>query len=80
MIHIYLVVFAVLFLGAISSFLGNWAFDKVLTNLETKWPNYYAGTGPDFATAFMRYLPLFVLFGIVIFVMVQSQKPRMYAT
>jgi len=77
MIHIYLVVFAILFFGAISSFLGWWGFDKILTNLETRYPNYYAGEGPDFAVAFVRYLPLFVLFGVLILVMVESQKPRM---
>lgn len=78
MISIYIIVFAIILFGSVSSFLGWWAFDKVLTNLETKWPSYYAGSGPDFATAFMVYLPIFVLFGTLIYVMVQSQKPRMY--
>lgn len=76
--YIYFVAFGILVLGSVASYLGWWAFDRVLTSLETKWPNYYAGGGPDFATAFMRYLPVFVLFGILIYVMTQSQKPRMY--
>ena len=76
MISIYVVAFALLVIGGVTSYLGNWLFDKVLTNLETKWPAYYAGAGPDFAASFMQYLPVFVMFGVLIYVMVQSQKPK----
>jgi hypothetical protein len=62
-------------MGAVASYLGNWVFTRVLLNLETRYPTYYDGAGPDFIVAFMNYLPLFVLFGIVIYVMTQSQKP-----
>jgi hypothetical protein len=75
MIPIYVVAFALLVVGGVASYLGFWVFDRVLTNLETKWPQYYAGAGPDFAAAFMQYLPVFVIFGVIIYVMVQSQKP-----
>ena len=75
MISIYVVAFALLTVGAVVSYMGLWVFERVLLTLETRYPSYYAGVGPDFAVSFMTYLPLFVLLGILIYVMVQSQKP-----
>jgi len=77
MIPIYFWMFGMLGMGIIVWFCANYVFVNVLEVLETKWPSYYAGTGPDFMIAFMRWMPLIlILIPVVIYAAVQSQKPR----
>lgn len=77
MMYIYFWVIGMLSMGIIVWFLGNYLFTDILTTFETKWPSYYAGSGPDFAVAFMRWMPLtLILITVIIYAAVQSQKPR----
>jgi len=77
LIHIYFTAFLLLGAGIITWFLGFYVFDYTLTLLETRFPAYYAGAGPDFAAAFMQWIPLIVIcVSALLYVLVQSQKPQ----
>ena len=76
MIYAYFVVIVVLLVGGFAYFALFEAFDTALTTLETSYPAYYAGGGPDFIYAFLKYSPLFlILIPVIIYMIVQSQKP-----
>lgn len=77
MIYTYFMVLLVIIVGGLSYWGYFSAFDTVMTSLETTYPAYYAGGGPDFIYAFLLYAPLLlILIPIVIYMIVQSQKPR----
>jgi hypothetical protein len=77
MIFIYFVVAVILFLGAVGYWGIDFAFNAVLDNLETKWPSYYSGSGPDTLIAFIHWMPvLCIMIPIIIYVIVNSQKPQ----
>ena len=76
MIYTYYAVICVLIVGGFAYFALFESFDTMLTALETAYPAYYAGSGPDFIYAVMRYTPLLIiLIPILIYMIVQSQKP-----
>ena len=76
MIYAYFVVIVVLLVGGFSYFALFDAFDTALTTLEASYPAYYAGSGPDFIYAFLYYSPLLlILIPVIIYMIVQSQKP-----
>jgi len=76
MIYTYFAVLVVLLVGGFSYFALFDAFDTAFTTLETAYPAYYAGSGPDFIYAFVKYSPLLlILIPVIIYMIVQSQKP-----
>ena len=76
MIYAYFAVIVVLLVGGFAYFALFDAFDTAFTTLETAYPAYYAGAGPDFIYAVVKYSPLLIiLIPIVIYMIVQSQKP-----
>lgn len=77
MIHIYFIALFLLGAGIVTWYLGFYIFDYTLTLLETRYPAYYTGAGPDFAYAFMTWIPLIVIgISAILYVLVQSQKPE----
>lgn len=64
-------------LGGVLWYVMNEIYTRALTSLETAYPSYYAGAGPDFLTAVMTWSPLLViLITALIYVITQSQKPQ----
>ena len=77
MIYAYFIATLVIIVGGLSYFALWTAFDTTLTTLETAYPAYYSGGGPDFIYAFLRYSPLLlIIIPLVIYMIVQSQKPQ----
>jgi len=77
MIPVYFVAIAILSMGIVVWYLGDYAFTYILDLLETRYPSYYAGSGPDFIVQFITYMPLIcILIPVLIYVIVQSQKPK----
>lgn len=77
MIYAYWAVIVVVLVGGFGYFVLFDAFDTTFNILETAYPAYYSGTGPDFIYAFVQYSPLLIiLIPLVIYMIVQSQKPR----
>jgi len=77
MIPVYFVVITMLGMGIMVWYLGNYAFTQILDLLETRYPAYYSGSGPDFIVQFINYMPLIcILIPVLIYVIVQSQKPK----
>ena len=77
MIIIYWVAGLMMAAGIVSWSLGNLVFDTIVTKLETSYPSYYTGTGPDFLVNFYNYLPVILIVGsVLLVVLVESQKPR----
>ena len=64
-------------LGGALWYVMNEVYTHTLNAMETSYPSYYAGAGPDFITAVMTWSPfLVVLVTALIYVVVQSQKPK----
>lgn len=77
MIYTYFIVTLVIVVGGLAYYILFSAFDMTLTTLETAYPAYYSGGGPDFIYNFLRWGPFFlILVPLIIYVIVQSQKPQ----
>lgn len=77
MIVIYFFVFAILGLGGLLYYVTNYAYTEVLNLLESSYPSYYSGAGPDLLTALVYWSIFFmVIVTAIIYARVQSEKPE----
>lgn len=64
-------------MGLFAWYTSDHVFNYVLNTVETAYPSYFTGSGPDFLVAFIKWSLLFViLIGGLIYIAVQSQKPK----
>jgi len=76
MIWTYLTGFLLLVSLGLLWYTTNYAFDQVVSTLESAYPYYMIGDGYTFLKAVMAYWPLVILIGVLIYVAVNSQKPE----